>query len=100
MQLKKFELPIMITENGTSEKEDSLYEDYLKKHLFYLAKALHKGAKVIGYLWWSLIDNFEWDIGFDANFGLLAVDKELNRKVKPFADVYKDTCTQNRLEYV
>ena len=100
INLKRFNLPIIITENGTSEKENLLYEDYLKSHLFYLAKATGKGVNVIGYLWWSLIDNFEWERGFNAKFGLLAVDKNLNRSIKPFAYVYKEICANNRIEYV
>lgn len=100
IKLKKLNLPIMITENGTTEKEDSLYEDCLRKHLFFVAQALSKGVNIIGYLWWSLIDNFEWDQGFAAKFGLIAVDKDLNRSIKPFAHIYKEICANNRIEYV
>ncbi|MEW6008334.1 MAG: glycoside hydrolase family 1 protein [Candidatus Omnitrophota bacterium] len=99
MQLKKFNLPILITENGTSEKDDSFYGKYLKEHLFYIAMAINKGANVIGYLWWSLLDNFEWDKGFSPKFGLLCLDKDLNRTIKPFAALYKDICTNNRIDY-
>ncbi|MBU0548741.1 MAG: glycoside hydrolase family 1 protein [Candidatus Omnitrophica bacterium] len=99
MRLKKFNLPLMITENGTSEKEDYLYEKYLRQHLFYLARALGQGVDIIGYLWWSLIDNFEWDKGFGAKFGLIGVDRDLNRSIKPFALAYKDICLNNKLEY-
>ena len=99
MRLKKFKLPIIITENGTTENEDFLYEDYLRKHLFYISKAIEKGINVIGYLWWSLIDNFEWERGYAAKFGLLSVDKDLNRQIKPFAYIYKEICTKNKIEY-
>ena len=61
IKLKRFNLPIIITENGTTEKENSLYEDYLRRHLAFIAKALERGVNVTGYLWWSLIDNFEWE---------------------------------------
>ena len=100
MNLKGLNLPIIITENGTTEKEDSLYEDYLKKHLFYIGKTLQKRVNVIGYLWWSTIDNFEWEQGFNAKFGLFAVDKDLNRQIKPFAYIYKDICNKNMIEYI
>jgi len=31
--------------------------------------------KVIGYLYWSLLDNFEWDLGYNMNFGLVEIDR-------------------------
>jgi len=98
IKLKRFKMPVMITENGTTEAADFFYEDYLKRHLFYIAKAIESGVNVTGYLWWSLIDNFEWDKGYRAKFGLIEVDKDLNRQIKPFALVYKDICVNNRLE--
>jgi beta-glucosidase len=100
MRLKRYNLPIIITENGTTEEKDALYEDYLKKHLFYAAKAIEKGAKVTGYLWWSLLDNFEWEYGFGPRFGLAAVGKDFKRAIKPFAYAYKHICETNRIDYV
>jgi beta-glucosidase len=89
---------VIISENGTCEVKDSLYEEYLRKHILSLAKAIQAGVKVKGYFWWSLIDNFEWDKGFAPKFGLIAVDKEHNRKVRDFAYAYRDICANNRLE--
>lgn len=96
---KKFNLPIIITENGTAEDEDSLYGDYLLAHLRSLGKAVLSGIDVRGYLWWSLLDNFEWDKGFKCRFGLAEVDyNNFQRKVRPFAFTYSRICRENKLE--
>ena len=80
-----------------NNRGDSFF--YLKRHLAFVGRALEKGLNVIGYLWWSLIDNFEWEKGFAAKFGLVSVDENLNRSIKPFAKVYKQICARNRIEY-
>lgn len=98
LKLKKFNLPIIITENGTAESQDHLYEEYLRKHILFTAKAIEKKVNVTGYLWWSLIDNFEWEKGFKAKFGLVEIDKDLNRKLKPFAYAYKQICARNAID--
>ena len=97
--LKKFKLPIIITENGTAEERSSLYQDYLITHLQSLARAYRGGVDIRGYLWWSLLDNFEWDKGFGPRFGLVQVDyKTMARKVKPFAHTYAKICQENKIE--
>lgn len=96
---KRFNLPVLITENGTAEIKDCLYEEYLLSHLRSLAMAIKCGVDVRGYLWWSLLDNFEWDRGFGPRFGLVKVDyNTLERKIKPFAFKYAKICKDNRLE--
>ena len=97
--LKRFNLPIIITENGTAETEDDFYEEYLIEHLRSMAKALREGVDLRGYLWWSLLDNFEWDKGFKYRFGLVEVDyKSMERRIKPFANTYARICRENKIE--
>jgi beta-glucosidase len=57
------------------------------------------GADVRSYIHWSLFDNFEWVEGFDARFGLMAVDYELgfNRKARPSAKLYSEIAGTNTL---
>ena len=97
--LKRYNLPIIITENGTAENQDSLYEDFLIGHLKNLGLAMKEGVDIRGYLWWSLIDNFEWDKGFGPRFGLTEVNySTFERKLKPFAYTYGKICKENRIE--
>jgi beta-glucosidase len=99
IKLKPYKLPVIITENGTAETDNNAYEQYLISHLVSIGKAMLEGVKVDGYLWWSLIDNFEWHQGFSPRFGLTEVDyHNFSRRVRPFALTYAKICKENRLE--
>ncbi len=99
IKLKKYSLPIIITENGTAEKRESFYEDFLVTHLESVGRAMQDGVDIKGYLWWSLLDNFEWDKGFWPRFGLLEVDyNTFQRRPKPFSYIYAKICKENKLQ--
>lgn len=66
--------PIMITENGLADAEDEKREKFLKDHIHWLHKAFEAGTPIIGYMHWSLMDNFEWSMGKTPRFGLLEMD--------------------------
>ena len=78
--LKKYNLPILITENGICTENDDLRWDYIREHLQELHKAIGQGVKVIGYIYWSLLDNFEWDKGFGPRFGLVHIDYQTQKR--------------------
>ena len=85
----RYKLPLMITENGIATEDDSLRQTFIKQHLDYLFRAMEEGSSVIGYLHWSLLDNFEWAEGYTKRFGLIHVDyKTQKRTVKPSARYY------------
>lgn len=86
----RYHLPIMITENGTDDSQDVERGKFICDHLLELKRAMNEGVEVIGYLHWSLIDNFEWSSGFGPRFGLAAVDYAhgLTRTLRPSAQVY------------
>lgn len=67
--------PIMITENGIAVADDRLRIVYIAAMLQALKQGMDLGAEVIGYLHWSLIDNWEWG-SYHPIFGLASVDKE------------------------
>ncbi len=97
--LKKYDLPIYITENGLADAKDEQREKFIKDHLYWIHKAISEGTDVRGYFHWSLLDNFEWDKGFWPRFGLVEMDyKTMERKVRPSAWKYAEICRSNSLE--
>ena len=71
----KYGVPIWITENGTGEAADPVAGPRaLVRHLTWLARAIRDGADVRGYLWWTMMDNYEWNQGMEVRMGLYAVD--------------------------
>lgn len=105
LNLKKFNLPIYITENGVADAVDAKRADYIRNYLRAVHQALKHGADVRGYLYWSLLDNYEWptkkwQTGYEYKFGLIEVDFEdskLPRKVRASAKVYAQICKNNGL---
>ncbi|GBD44998.1 Beta-glucosidase A [bacterium HR40] len=73
-RLARLGLPLMVTENGIATRDELLRVRFLEEHLAAVARALAEGVPVIGYLWWSLLDNFEWHCGFAPRFGLFETD--------------------------
>lgn len=69
-----YQIPILITENGLADAADTDRQWWLGQTVLAMQRALDKGIVLIGYLHWSLLDNFEWDKGFWPRFGLFAVD--------------------------
>jgi len=62
---------------------------YLREHLKALHDAIGRGADVRGYFVWSLLDNFEWSLGFSKRFGIFHVDpKTQARSPKASAEFY------------
>jgi beta-glucosidase len=67
-------VPILVTEHGFADAKDALRPRALVDSLLRLGRVIEQGANVIGYLHWSLLDNFEWADGYTGRFGLYAVD--------------------------
>ncbi len=71
---KKYKRPIMITENGLADADDRQRKWWLQLTLKSLIYARQNNVQLIGYLYWSLIDNFEWALGKWPRFGLYAIN--------------------------
>jgi beta-glucosidase len=83
--------PILVTENGIATGNDALRRDFLREHALVLAHRIAAGAPIQGYLYWSLLDNFEWLEGFRPRFGLFEVDyATFARRRRPSADLFAD----------
>ncbi len=73
-ELKPYALPIIITENGIADRDDDMRPRYIVEHLYEVQRAIADGIDVRGYMYWSLMDNFEWSAGYCPRFGLYHVD--------------------------
>jgi beta-glucosidase len=91
-------LPILITENGVPAVEDDDRWTFLFMHLWQVARAIADGVNVVGYLHWSLLDNYEWADGYNARFGLIEVDfATQQRRIRPSAWKYAHIIRSNAL---
>ena len=78
--------PIYVTESGIATDDDTRRIAYIDQALASLKDCLKDGIPVHSYLYWSLLDNFEWTSGFAKHFGLVSVDlKSFARTLKPSA---------------
>ncbi len=82
--------PIYITENGIANARDDMRQDFIEQHLLWVEKAIHEGADVRGYFYWSLTDTYEWQDGYNPKFGLIEVNFESQvRTVRPSSEIFK-----------
>ncbi|MDA7424622.1 GH1 family beta-glucosidase [Thalassococcus lentus] len=78
------DLPLFVTENGMAAPDkvvdgsvpDPNRTEYINAHLEAVQRAIQDGAPVQGYFLWSLLDNYEWALGYEKRFGLVHVDFE------------------------
>lgn len=96
----RYGLPIHITENGIEDHQDDFRRKYLISHLHQVWKALNHNIPVRSYYHWSLIDNFEWERGWDMRFGLWTFDPDTQvRTPRPSAYLYEAICKENAISY-
>ncbi len=67
-------VPVLVTEHGVADAADAVRPRALVASLLALGRAIAGGTPVLGYLHWSLMDNFEWAEGYAGRFGLEHVD--------------------------
>eukprot|EP00924_Labyrinthula_sp_SR-Ha-C_P005328 snap_masked-scaffold_1-processed-gene-28.20-mRNA-1 protein AED:0.05 eAED:0.05 QI:0/-1/0/1/-1/1/1/0/1012 len=94
---------IICTENGVGyldsvENEDELRILFYEEYIGNMSVAVEEGVDMRGYFAWSLMDNFEWQNGYDYRFGLMYVDFEdnISRTPKPVFNWYKDKIQELR----
>ncbi len=102
---ERYGLPILFTENGFSNIDFVMLDgavhdpqriDYIHRYLLSLKKTVEEGIPVEGYLYWSIMDNFEWLKGYDLRFGLIYVDyPSQKRTMKDSAYYYRDVIAAN-----
>lgn len=102
---ERYKLPIMISENGMAnldwvslngKVEDYQRIDYISRYLLWIDRAIKEGIPVMGYLYWSAMDNFEWALGYDKRFGLIYIEYQTQeRTIKESGHWYKKLIESN-----
>ena len=102
---ERYGKPILISENGMASHDwvqldgkvhDPGRIDYMKRYLRELHRAMQDGTEVMGYMYWSIMDNFEWADGYDKRFGLVYVDYQTQeRTIKDSGYFYQTVIETN-----
>jgi beta-glucosidase len=102
------QVPIYITENGCAvydyvdpegEVDDRERISYFDAHFRAAHDAMRRGLDLRGYLVWSLLDNFEWALGYSKRFGIVFVEYDTQRRIpKASARWYTEVIERNGLE--
>lgn len=88
--VREYEKPVWVSEAGVADAADRIRADYIKRLVECIRIAIRAGVDVRGFMYWSLLDNYEWALGFTKRFGLVEVNFEtFKRAVRPSAYVYK-----------
>lgn len=91
-------VPLIVTENGIATTNDPRRIDYIDEALRGLHRTISDGIDVRGYCQWSLLDNFEWVLGYSQKFGIVSVDRTtFERTVKPSATWFGNVAQRNSL---
>jgi len=91
MMLAKYKKPLFVSEGGLADHDDSDRAEYITRQVDGVRRAIADGADVRGHLYWSLMDNYEWALGCEKQFGLIKINySTLEREIRPSAWVYKE----------
>ena len=96
--MTRYDRKIIIMENGLKMDEtddDSRIPAFLARNLFWLYRGMQEGVQVEGYQYFTLVDDYEWNHGFDLRFGLYALDTgdPMKKRTKRMgAETYKEIC--------
>jgi beta-glucosidase len=91
-------IPVLVTENGIAAEDDRERIEFVTTALEDLHGCIADGVDVRGYFYWSLLDNYEWHLGFRPTFGLCEVDRaHFARTPKPSAHWFGEVAKANAL---
>ncbi len=93
----KYKKPLLITENGWPDATGKIKKDYFLQHIE-VVKELRQKTGLIGYFYWSLVDNFEWASGYEEKYGLFRFNAK-DKSLSPYevVDALKKTILEDKL---
>jgi beta-glucosidase len=92
----RFRVPLVVTENGIADAADRWRPGFIRASLAALDRARAAGVDVRGYFHWSLMDNFEWQEGYEGKFGLYSLGAADGTGERPSARVYAEEVARRR----
>lgn len=91
--------PILVTESGIATKDDARRRAFIRAALESVSAAMADGVDIRGYVYWTLLDNYEWMSGYAPLFGLVGVDRRtMARAIKPSAIMLGQIARANALD--
>jgi beta-glucosidase len=91
-------VPLLVTENGIGTNDDEQRIAYVRSALAGVGRCLADGLDVRGYMYWSLLDNFEWTHGYGPRFGLVSVEPRTFARVpRPSVDWFGQVVNANQV---
>lgn len=78
---EEFNGSLIVTENGIATDNDERRCEFIKEAVEGIQECIDDGIPVKGYMYWSLLDNFEWQKGYSMTFGLIAVDRRTQTRL-------------------
>ena len=91
--------PLVITENGYADALDRVRPAVIAEAVRSMHSLIARGCDVRGYHHWTLVDNFEWDAGWDLRFGLYELNPGTQaRKVRRSGRFFSEIARRNGLD--
>ena len=95
------QIPIVVTESGIATQDDSRRRAFIRSAIESVSTAMTDGVDIRGYVYWTLLENFEWMSGYAPTFGLVGVDRRtMARAIKPLAEMIGEIARTNSLDAV
>lgn len=100
MMLTRYQKPLYVAESGIADAIDDRRGSYITEQVYGVWRAIQDGADVRGHFYWSLMDNYEWALGFEKRFGLIEIDYTTQKRtIRPSAHIYERICRDNAVYY-
>jgi beta-glucosidase len=83
VDVAELKVPIYITENGIADNQESSERraKWIQRYVYTLSRALQEGYDIRGYFYWTLMNNFEWNEGYEPEFGLYKVSWQGKKRI-------------------
>jgi beta-glucosidase len=101
VEAARYGKPIFVAEAGIADRTDTKRAGYIEGLVAAVEQAIDQGARIRGFMYWSLLDNYEWAFGFNERFGLIEINYETQERiVRTSALRYKELIAEKQASEV